>query len=228
MVESCAPVALHYYERNFPFPLVGQIEIEWSFSLDATKSEPLTGPNAGTLTTTLSGSGSGNLVIVCEPTRFIGNRGAENFIAEKFIVTRKLSSDPLEANFASKFTLWCSKSAAHGTYSIETVVETDYDDPLLSDSTVTTTDEGEAAILPIIMKIGLTEASVDQFFVGSATAEAAISFWLPADGWTFDRSGLFSPQSFSETKTAEELGYESGAGWEQSVTVTAMPWPPPL
>lgn len=220
--EPCAPLRLHDYGRFFPFPLISQLSIDWSLSVDATKSETLTGP-ARTVTTTLSGSGSGTIVIDCDTHR-ANLGGPDNVTADKFIVTRRLSADASHAEASKNFTLWCNKSPIGGSYSLDTRVETDYDDPGTTDTDTTTTDADDAVVIPIVLKIGLGQVSVEQFAIGSASQDLALALWLPPDDWTFDRADLFTAQTFTAAASASALGYDSGTGWEQSITITATPW----
>lgn len=220
--EPCLPIKVHDVGRFFPFPVISQLSIDWSFSVDATKTQVLTSPDR-TVTTTLSGSGSGTIVIDCDPYRAdLG--GPENVTAEKFIVTRRLTANPADVEAAKNFTLWCAKSPIGGSYSIDLRVETDYDDPGTTDTDTTTTDADDAVVIPIVLKIGLGQVSVEQFAIGSNSQDLALSLWLPPDDWTFDRVDLFTAQTFTATATAGDIGYDSGTGWEQSITITASPW----
>ena len=221
-VESCAPITLHDYARFFPFPVISQLSIDWDFSVSATKTQSLTSPNR-TVTTTLSGSGSGTITIACDTHR-ANLGGPENVTAETFIVTRRLSADIDDIEAAKNFTLWCAKSPIGGSYSIDTRIETDYADPGTADTDTTTTDADDAVVIPVVLKIGLGQVSVEQFAIGSASQDLALALWLPPDDWTFDRADLFTAQTFTATATAGDIGYDSGTGWEQSITITATPW----
>lgn len=217
------PIEVHTSGLFFPFTLASQVIIDWEFSVDAVKTAPLTGPDSGTRTTTLSGSGSGTITVLCDTRRFASGDPTD-MTPGTFIVTRKLSYEQSDAALSQNFRLWLALATGAGSYSIDQLVEDDYDDPLLADTSNTYTDADDAAVIPLVITIGATTVEVTDFAIGSQTNELALALWLPPDAWTFDRADLFTAQTFTASATAGDLGYDSGTGWDQSVTFTLSPW----
>lgn len=205
-VEPCLPLAVWLYGRRFPWPLVWEVSIDWSFSVDAEKVEDFSGY---TETTTISGSGSGSIIISLDPHR--GNlSGGANVTPEKFIVTRRVTSNVAQAR---RFQLYCLETAVAGTHSITYVSDIDYDDPSETDTSSENEVAGDSTVSQFEMIIEPDIVTVTSMFVTSD------SKWVAPDDWTFDRADLFLPQTQTLTRTAAEIGYDTGTGWEQSATI---------
>jgi hypothetical protein len=204
-IEPSLPIAIWQYSRWFPWPLVWEVSVDWSFSVEG---ELIEEGDGFTDTSTITGSGSGNVIIGLDPVRAPLNGGA-NVNEEKFIVTRRLN---LDLENATKFQLFCGGSSEAGTFSITETLETDFDDP----------DEEDLIDPPIITE-GTATFSL-QLDIGPETVTVESlggpSFlWIGPDSWTFSRENLFLPQTQTQTKTATEIGYGTGDGYEQTVTI---------
>lgn len=216
-VFSSLPKDLLNYGLFFPFPLISSVEISWSFTIDAVSSIPLVSPD-GTSTTTVSGSGGGTLTILPD-SDIVGNNSPENITPGRFRVTRRLSGAAASNAAATNFRLWRTAAAGSGSWSVDTTVEDDYVDPAEPDTTTTTTDANADAELSLVLTIGPTSVAVDEFNI------VGLNLWQAPSGWTFARSGLFEAQTYTETLTAAELGYDSGSGYSQSMSITCAAWP---
>lgn len=217
------PVEVHYPELAWPFPLASAMIIDWEFTVDALKSEAITVPHVGTQTTTLSGAGSGSFTVYADPTRHAVSSQV-NVTAGAFLVTRVLSASPSAADLSQNFRLWLASAGGAGSYSITQVVEENYDDPSFTDLSTTYTDADDAAVVPLRMKIGRETVEVTHFSITGENSSMWLASWLPPNAWTFDRPDLFTAQTFTAAATAGDLGYDSGSGWDQSVTFTLSPW----
>jgi hypothetical protein len=220
-IFSCLPIQLLSYGRVFPFPVVWQATIDWSFSVDA---ERVDYPPGRTETTTLVGSGSGNITIDCDPHR--ANRpGIANVTPERFIVTRRMRASAERFQDMRRFQLYCDRSAIAGDYSVTQTVEKVYDDPNTPPETTTETEASDAVIAPIWLIIDPETVVVQDISVLSTTTDQSpASSWMAPDDWTFARSALWEPQTFTATKTPVQMGYQTGEGWEQSITITLTKW----
>jgi hypothetical protein len=211
-IEPSLPIAIWQYERWFPWPLVWEVSVDWSFSVDG---ELIEEGDGFTDTSTITGSGSGNVVISLDPVR-APLSGVQNANAEKFLVTKRLTLDPADAE---AFKLFCSSSAEAGTFSVTETLLTEFVDPEQENIETVVPTEGDAIVSGLEISIGPETVSIDSVALFSAESSALIPYWLPSESWSFDRADLFLPQTQTLTRTAAEIGYDTGTGWEQSVTI---------
>lgn len=214
------PVSLSLSGGFFIFPVASQATVSWDFSVDAEIVRTLSGPQR-TVTTTISGTGSGSITIPCDGQRAVTFNGFPNY-GETFVVMRKISHDVNDDDFNKRFRLYCAESAVAGSYSIDTTTATDFEDSNTTDTTTTTTESGDVTVT-LELRIdppGLT--TIEQLSV------SPISLWRPPSSWSFATSELFEPHTFTLTRTPTQVaqsvgifgGTATGAGWEQSVTLT--------
>lgn len=211
-IEPCLPIAIWQFGLFFPLPLVWEVSVDWSFSVDG---ELIVEGDGFTNTSTITGSGSGNVVIGLDPVRKPLN-GGENVTAEKFLVTKRLTLDPADAE---AFKLFCSSSAEAGAFSVTETLLTEFVDPETENIEDIISTAGAAIVSGLEMSIGPDTVSIDSVALFSADSAALIPYWLPSESWSFARAGLFSPQTQTLTRTASEIGYGTGSGWEQSITI---------
>jgi hypothetical protein len=204
MSQASLPVTIWQLGYFFPWPLVWEISVDWSFSVDAELVER--GVDY-TDTSTITGSGSGSVVIGLDPLR--APTTAPSVSAEgKFLLTKRLTSSNAVLN---ELRLFGSSFATAGSFSVTERLETDFDDPEeqnLIDEITTTADD---VAVGLDITIGPETVTVNSV--------ALIGRWIPPDSWTFSRENLFVPQTQTLTRTPEELTYETGPGYTQTITL---------
>jgi hypothetical protein len=212
MLQASLPVTIWQLGYHFPWPLVWEISVDWSFSVDAELVER--GVDY-TDTSTITGSGSGSVVIGLDPLR--APTTAPSVSAEgKFLLTKRLTSSNAVLN---ELRLFGSSFATAGSFSVAETLETDFDDPEEENLIDEITTAADNVAVGLDITIGPETVTVNN---ASASVSSGVSTgwgWIPANSWTFSRANLFVPQTQTLTRTPEELTYETGPGWTQTITL---------